>query len=146
MGAPPQVSGMGGPQAGPQPGGPAAPPRNPQAMQQLAQQAQKTPQGSSSGSLLSMIMAFLAGAGVGSFAESMRKLTGLAGRGSLGGQAGQQPHRAQGVQVAGSQNPGATVTPSAAGQAAPPGGSPGPQQPAIPPQLLAMLLGRGGQG
>lgn len=93
-----------------------------------------------------MILAFLAGSGLKGTVESLQKMMGGpgGGRGAKGGSAEQQPHRAQGVSIQGSNQPGAQVTPSASGQSMPPGGTPGSS---IPPALLMRLLAmmKGGQ-
>lgn len=144
MGQPPS----GPAQQNPQPG-PPAPGQTPGAIQgnPLAKLAGGGPQagGGGKGSLLMMIMAFLAGNGVGPFADNIKKLMGLGGRGALGGNVNAS-HKPQGVQVSGSPNPGVTATPSVQG-GQPPGGAPPGARPPISPQAIAQLLAqRGGQG
>lgn len=114
----------------------AMPPNNP--MAQLAQRQQ--PQGSG-GTLMTMLLSFLAGAGMKGVVDTFQKLMGGpgGGRGAKGGQSGNQPHRAQGVSITGSAKPGVEMTPSAAGQGMPPGGQPG-QGGAIPPALMQRIM------
>lgn len=87
------------------------------------------------GPLLSMILAFLAGAGAGPMMQNLQKLMGQAGRGAKGGDQ-TRPHQG-GVKVQGNAPPGQTaITPSAMQN--------------IPPeqlqQILAVLAARQGGG